>query len=107
MYWSLSHGAVLVLEASQHAKAHRAHWAAHSLSSGHAQAKVAVFKQREKVTEKTKKLSKEVLEKVDAVPKFLNGRQLRDYQIISLQWMMSNFRNKKNCILGDEMVRTC
>ena len=40
----------------------------------------------------------------DAVPDFLNGRVLRDYQIVSLHWMMENFRNRRSCILGDEMV---
>lgn len=40
----------------------------------------------------------------DSVPDFLNGRVLRDYQTVSLHWMMENFRQKRSCILGDEMV---
>ncbi len=40
----------------------------------------------------------------DSVPDFLNGRVLRDYQTVSLHWMMENFRKKRSCILGDEMV---
>lgn len=68
------------------------------------QVKIAQFKQREKPPTTKKRLREDVKEKVDAVPSFLNGRKLRDYQILSLQWMMQNFRAKKNCILGDEMV---
>lgn len=41
----------------------------------------------------------------DAVPAFLNGRALRDYQRESLKWMVGNMRRGQNCILGDEMVR--
>lgn len=44
--------------------------------------------------------------RTDVVPQFLNGRKLRDYQCESLKWMMANFRIQKNCILGDEMVRS-
>jgi len=42
----------------------------------------------------------------DAVPTFLNSRQLRDYQQLSLKWMVSNRYASPaplNCILGDEM----
>ena len=39
----------------------------------------------------------------DAVPKFLNGRSLRSYQLVSLAWMVNNWRSRRNCILGDEM----
>jgi hypothetical protein len=38
-----------------------------------------------------------------AVPQFQNGRQLRDYQRASLEWMASNCSQKINCILGDEV----
>ena len=38
-----------------------------------------------------------------AVPDFLNGRQLRDYQLKSLQWMVANWHQEINCILGDEV----
>lgn len=38
-----------------------------------------------------------------AVPEFCNGRQLRDYQKVSLQWMVSNWNAGTNCILGDEV----
>lgn len=40
-----------------------------------------------------------------AVPTFLNGRELRDYQLESLRWHVNNLRASRNCILGDEMVR--
>ena len=39
----------------------------------------------------------------DAVPEFLNGRALRSYQLVSLAWMVNNWRSRRNCILGDEM----
>ena len=42
---------------------------------------------------------------LDAVPDFLNGRTLRDYQVESLKWHVNNLRAGRNCILGDEMVR--
>lgn len=38
-----------------------------------------------------------------AVPDFCNGRQLRDYQRVSLDWMVSNWAVRRNCILGDEV----
>ncbi|KAL0045080.1 hypothetical protein WJX82_007731 [Trebouxia sp. C0006] len=60
---------------------------------------VEAFKQREKATGyKDRKPAT-----VDKVPQFLNGRMLRDYQELSLKWMMNNWGNKTNCILGDEM----
>ncbi|KAL4423047.1 hypothetical protein ABPG77_002081 [Micractinium sp. CCAP 211/92] len=37
------------------------------------------------------------------VPDFCSGRQLRDYQRVSLDWMASNWAVRRNCILGDEM----
>ncbi len=39
----------------------------------------------------------------DVVPNFLNGRSLRSYQLVSLAWMVNNWRSRRNCILGDEM----
>lgn len=42
---------------------------------------------------------------LDAVPEFLGGRTLRDYQLESLRWHVNNLRACRNCILGDEMVR--
>ena len=54
-----------------------------------------------------RRLLAEVTQREDAVPAFLNGRALRDYQVESLKWMMGNFRRGHNCILGDEMVRAC
>lgn len=36
-------------------------------------------------------------------PEFSNGMMLRDYQVESFQWMVCNFRTKRNVILGDEM----
>ncbi|KAL0028186.1 hypothetical protein WJX79_000439 [Trebouxia sp. C0005] len=60
---------------------------------------VEAFKQREKASGyKDRKPAT-----VDKVPQFLNGRMLRDYQELSLKWMMNNWGNKTNCILGDEM----
>ena len=44
------------------------------------------------------------LHHADSLPDFLNGRVLRDYQTVSLRWMMENFRDNRSCILGDEMV---
>ena len=38
-----------------------------------------------------------------AVPTFCNGRTLRDYQLASLQWNISNWWTQTNCILGDEV----
>lgn len=40
------------------------------------------------------------------MPDFCSGRQLRDYQKLSLDWMASNWAVRRNCILGDE-VRGC
>jgi SNF2 family DNA or RNA helicase len=68
------------------------------------QADIAAFQKREKVRRKGGPMaSSQHLS--DAVPDFLNGRKLRDYQIESLHWMIQNLRRKINCILGDEMVR--
>ena len=66
------------------------------------QEKIAAFKKREQPAAMRKGA---LGARTDVVPAFLNGRQLRDYQRESLQWMMANFRIQKNCILGDEMVR--
>ena len=38
-----------------------------------------------------------------AVPTFRNDRTLRDYQVTSLEWMITHWANYRNCILGDEM----
>lgn len=38
-----------------------------------------------------------------AVPPFLNGRKLRDYQEASLDWMVKHCAVSQSCILGDEM----
>jgi hypothetical protein len=38
-----------------------------------------------------------------AVPDFCNGRQLRDYQLQSLEWNIRNWWGNVNCILGDEV----
>ena len=40
-----------------------------------------------------------------AVPTFCNGRQLRDYQLKSLEWNVINWWTARNCILGDEASR--
>lgn len=40
---------------------------------------------------------------IGKIPTFCNGRTLRDYQVESLKWMIQNWYNGKNCILGDEM----
>lgn len=68
------------------------------------QADIAAFHKREKVKRKAVPMASSQ-HAADAVPDFLNGRKLRDYQIESLRWMVDNLRHKKNCILGDEMVR--
>lgn len=80
-----------------------------------AQAAVTAFRAREATRDaggaptqaEQQRLLAEVTQREDAVPAFLNGRLLRDYQTESLKWMMGNFRRKRNCILGDEMVRAC
>ena len=67
------------------------------------QADVQAFKRREKPRGKAAHAELSQLQGTE-VPSFLNGRTLRDYQIDSLHWMISNLRKKRNCILGDEMV---
>lgn len=37
------------------------------------------------------------------MPDFCNGRQLRDYQLLSLEWNVRNWIAQRNCILGDEV----
>ncbi|KAG2455048.1 hypothetical protein HYH02_000873 [Chlamydomonas schloesseri] len=37
------------------------------------------------------------------LPAFCSGRKLRDYQEVSVRWMVNNFVQNRNCILGDEM----
>eukprot|EP00798_Chlamydomonas_sp_ICE-L_P018819 gene18819-25364_t len=37
------------------------------------------------------------------MPTFGNGRKLRAYQEVSVRWMVNNFCQRNNCILGDEM----
>jgi hypothetical protein len=36
-------------------------------------------------------------------PSFKNGMALREYQVTSFEWMVGNYRRRKNVILGDEM----
>jgi hypothetical protein len=36
-------------------------------------------------------------------PPFKNGMALREYQVTSFEWMVGNYRCRKNVILGDEM----
>ena len=36
-------------------------------------------------------------------PTFKNGMALREYQVTSFEWMVGNYRRRKNVILGDEM----
>lgn len=37
------------------------------------------------------------------VPIFKNHRQLKDFQVESLNWLVSNWHDNRNCILADEM----
>ncbi|GLC56571.1 hypothetical protein PLESTB_001122300 [Pleodorina starrii] len=37
------------------------------------------------------------------LPTFCNGCSLRDYQQVSVRWMVNNYSQRRNCILGDEM----
>ena len=67
------------------------------------QADVQAFKKREKPRGKAAHVELSQLQGTE-VPSFLNGRALRDYQVDSLHWMISNLRQKRSCILGDEMV---
>jgi hypothetical protein len=41
------------------------------------------------------------------VPDFCHGRQLRDYQRVSLEWNIINWSQGRNCILGDEVRAFC
>lgn len=38
-----------------------------------------------------------------AVPAFNNGRQLRDYQVESLRWMVHCWSKRQNALLADEV----
>ena len=67
------------------------------------QADVQAFKKREKPRGKAAHVELSQLQGTE-VPSFLNGRALRNYQVDSLHWMISNLRQKRSCILGDEMV---
>ena len=67
------------------------------------QADIQAFRNRERPPKKTAPVDCSQ-HHADSVPDFLNGRVLRDYQTVSLHWMMENFRKKRSCILGDEMV---
>ena len=67
------------------------------------QADIQAFRKRERPPKKAARVDCSQ-HHADAVPDFLNGRVLRDYQTTSLQWMMQNFRQNRSCILGDEMV---
>ena len=42
-------------------------------------------------------------EKIVRQPRMLTAGTLRDYQIVSLQWMISLYNNRLNGILADEM----
>jgi len=42
-------------------------------------------------------------EQVEALPRFLNDRTLRSYQVEGLKWMVQNWGSSRSCILGDEM----
>ncbi|KAK9793449.1 hypothetical protein WJX73_007753 [Symbiochloris irregularis] len=64
------------------------------------QAHVERFLERQKPPVKEQHVK---LPELSALPEFQNGRSLRDYQKLSLEWMMSNCRDQRNCILGDEM----
>jgi ATP-dependent helicase STH1/SNF2 len=44
-----------------------------------------------------------VEEEVKTQPKLLSGGTLKDYQMVSLQWMVSLYNNNLNGILADEM----
>lgn len=37
-------------------------------------------------------------------PHFLEGGEMRDYQLHGLSWLISMYRNGVGAILGDEMV---
>lgn len=45
----------------------------------------------------------EVFHATKLPPPFLGGKQLKDYQLDGVNWMNTNFYQKKNCILADEM----
>ena len=69
-------------------------------------AAIAQFNNRTTIeAEKAKRKAMADMPSMDmcALPKFCNGRELRDYQQESLKWMAKNWYDGKNCILGDEM----
>ena len=41
-----------------------------------------------------------------ALPSFENGRELREYQVTGVKWMLHHNIKKTNCILGDEVRGT-
>jgi SNF2 family DNA or RNA helicase len=45
----------------------------------------------------------ELLGSGKGIPDFLNGRELRDYQVESFKWMVQHALTNSSCILGDEM----
>lgn len=69
---------------------------------------VEVYWAREKASEKkmapaSPQVLTELLASGKAVPDFLNGRKLRDYQVESFKWMVQRALTNSHCILGDEM----
>ena len=85
--------------------------AASSLESETDAAHVARFELRDDLKEK-KKTYAGAVERAKAgekppskptPPSFKNGMALREYQVTSFEWMVGNYRRRKNVILGDEM----
>jgi chromodomain-helicase-DNA-binding protein 7 len=85
--------------------------AASSLESETDAAHVARFELRDELKEK-KKTYAGAVERAKAgekppskptPPSFKNGMALREYQVTSFEWMVGNYRRRKNVILGDEM----
>ena len=85
--------------------------AAESLESETDAAHVARFELRDDLKEK-KRVYAGAVERAKAgekppakptPPAFKNGMALREYQVTSFEWMVGNYRRRKNVILGDEM----
>ncbi len=79
---------------------------ADSMGSDEDLAAIAQYKARSATeAEKAKRKAMVDMPAMDmcSLPKFCNGRELRDYQQESLKWMAKNWYAGKNCILGDEM----
>ncbi|GLI59359.1 hypothetical protein VaNZ11_001224 [Volvox africanus] len=73
------------------------------LTSKEDKAAIARFEQFEPPGRLMKQPSEALRHPAFEFPKFCNGRALRNYQQVSVRWMVNNYCQRRNCILGDEM----